>query len=487
VVQLNKYSLINIKEYVLKLAELIAEVLRVEVEIVDKELIRVAGTGGDASLAAKNHDGECLIYRRVIETGKKLVLENPGFHKFCTDCRKRHYCPEKFECCTPLIVDKEVVGVISLISFTDEQKKVILTKLKEYSDFLDRMSELIASKAKENYLEIQKERLIKSAAGDINIINLDSIIGKSNKILELKQKVRKIADGYANVLLTGESGTGKELFARAIHYESKRCEKPFIPVNCGAIPENLLESELFGYAGGAFTGANKGGKIGKFELASGGTIFLDEIGDMPLQLQVKLLRVLQDRVVIPVGSNKSMRIDVRVIAATNKNLEELVRIGEFREDLYYRINVIPIKIPPLRDRKEDIYLLLCELLNKYCCIYGLPLPKVSEKVMVCFNNYSWTGNIRELENAVEYIVNMLGSDREIHVEHLPPKLIEGNDNVDTDKELKLESLERNAIIKALKRYGTNTEDKKIAAEALGISLASLYRKINSYGINASNL
>lgn len=484
---MNKYSLINIKEYVLKLAELIAEVLKVEVEIVDKELTRVAGTGGDASLAAKNHDGECFIYRRVIETGKKLVLENPGFHRFCNDCRKRHYCPEKFECCTPVIVDKEVAGVISLISFTDEQKKVILTKLKEYSDFLDRMSELIASKAKESYLEMQKERLIKNAAVDSSIIKLDSIIGKSSKIIELKQKVRNIADGYANVLLTGESGTGKELFARAIHFESKRCEKPFIPVNCGAIPENLLESELFGYAAGAFTGANKGGRIGKFELANGGTIFLDEIGDMPLQLQVKLLRVLQDRVVIPVGSNKPMRIDVRVVTATNKNLEELVRTGKFREDLYYRINVIPIKLPSLRDRKEDIYPLLEVLLNKYCRIYGIAVPEVSELVMVRLKTYSWTGNIRELENTVEYIVNMLGSDREIHIKHLPPKLVEINAGDSIQEESRLEVLEKRAIIEALKRYGTNTEDKKLAAEALGISLASLYRKINSYGINASNL
>jgi transcriptional regulator with PAS, ATPase and Fis domain len=484
---MNKYSLINIQDYVLKLAELIAEVLRVEVEIVDMELNRVAGTGGHDNLAAKNHDGECLIYRRVIETGKKLVLENPGFHRFCNDCRKRHYCPEKFECSTPVIVDKEVAGVISLISFTDEQKKVILTKLKEYSDFLDRMSELIASKAKENYLELQKERLVKNASDDTNIINLDSIVGKSSKINELKQKVRNIADGYANVLLTGESGTGKELFARAIHYESRRCEKPFIAVNCAAIPENLLESELFGYASGAFTGANKGGKIGKFELANGGSIFLDEIGDMPLQLQVKILRVLQDRYVIPIGSNKPVRINVRVVTATNKDLEELVRNGMFREDLFYRINVIPIKIPPLRERKEDINPLLEVLLNKYCRIYGISIPVYNQEIVELLKSYSWTGNIRELENAVEYMINLLGGDKEITIKHLPSKLLESGTNKFEDEELRLEALEKKTIIKALKRYGTNTEDKRMAAEALGISLASLYRKINSYRIDPLSL
>ena len=484
---MNKYSLMNIKEYALKLAELIAEVLRVDVEIVDKDLIRVVGTGRYDNLTGKSLEGECLIYGRVIDSGKKLVLENPGFHRFCTDCRKRNYCGEKFECCTPVIVDKEVIGVISLICITDEQKKVILTKFKEYTDFLDRMSELIASKAKENYLEIPKERLINNATKYSSVVNLDSIIGRSRKITELKNRVKNIADGYANVLLTGESGTGKELFARALHFESKRCERPFIAVNCGAIPENLLESELFGYVSGAFTGANRGGKIGKFELANGGTIFLDEIGDMPIHLQVKLLRVIQDRLVIPVGGNKPVRIDARVVTATNKNLEDLIRDRLFREDLYYRINVIPINIPPLRERKEDIEPLLEFLFNKYCGIYDIDVPKFGEDIMEFFRSYPWIGNIRELENAVEYIINMLGGDREVSKRHLPPKLIEACSSLNIEEELKLQNLERMAIIKALMRYGNNTENKKKAADALGISLASLYRKINSYDIDVVNL
>jgi transcriptional regulator with PAS, ATPase and Fis domain len=476
----------NIKNYVLKLAELIAEVLRVDVEIVDNNLVRVAGTGRYDSFTGKELEGENFIYRRVIESGKKLVVENPGFHRFCSDCRKRHSCMEKFECCTPVIVEDDVIGVISLICFSDEQKKVILAKLKEYSDFLDRMSELISSKAKENYLELQKERLIKNLGKDSQIVNLDCIIGESKKIIELKQKIKNIADGYAHVLFTGESGTGKELFARAIHFESKRCERPFIAVNCAAIPENLLESELFGYASGAFTGANKGGKMGKFELANSGTIFLDEIGDMPILLQVKLLRVLQDRMVIPVGSNKPVKIDVRVVTATNKKLEELVSQGKFREDLYYRINVIPIKIPPLRERKEDIPLILNFLFNKYCRIYETEVPIVSEEIMELFYKYPWIGNIRELENTVEYIINMLGGSKKVAFKHLPPKIVEVCSSLEYKDELNLEVLERNTIIKALKVYGMNTEDKKRAAEALGISLASLYRKINSYGINIVN-
>ncbi len=478
-----KYSLIDIKDYVLKLAELIAEVIRVDVEIVDKNMTRIAGTGRYGSFIGKSLEGESFIYKRVIESGKKLVVENPGFHKFCSDCRMKHSCGEKFECCTPVIIEREVVGVIALICFTDEQKKIILAKLKEYSDFLDKMAELIASKAKENFEELQKERIIaQSKAEAVNEITLDSIIGEDIKIKELKNKLRNIADSYANILFTGESGCGKELFARAVHYEGKRRNCPFIAVNCGAIPEALLESELFGYAAGAFTGANKTGKIGKFELANNGTIFLDEIGDMPLQLQVKLLRVLQDRVVIPIGSNKPIKVNVRVISATNKNLEELIKIGSFREDLYYRINVIPLEIPPLRNRKGDIILLFKYLLKKYCDSYGIEIPDISGDVIRHIQEYSWFGNVRELENTVEYIINMLESERTIYVKHLPKKLINNNNLYIEEDEFNLEVLERKTIIQALKKYGTNTEDKKQAAKALGISLASLYRKINIYEI-----
>ena len=208
---------------------------------------------------------------------------------------------------------------------------------------------------------------------------------------------------------------------------------------------------------------------------------------MPIHLQVKLLRVIQDRLVIPVGGNKPVRIDARVVTATNKNLEDLIRDRLFREDLYYRINVIPINIPPLRERKEDIEPLLEFLFNKYCGIYDIDVPKFREDIMEFFRSYPWIGNIRELENAVEYIINMLGGDREVSKRHLPPKLIEACSSLNIEEELKLQNLERMAIIKALMRYGNNTENKKKAADALGISLASLYRKINSYDIDVVNL
>lgn len=481
----SKYNLMSIKEYVYKLCEVIREVLRVEVEIVNENLEIIAGSGERRIIGGNTVEVDNNIYIKALESGKKLVIENPGYHRLCSSCRRRYSCAHKFECCTPIKLGNKVIGVISLICFTDEQKKAILNKLKEYSDFLDMMSELIVSKAKENYLENEKSDLIAEYAEKKDCrVTLNSIIGQSKCMEILKNNIRLIAKGNANVLLTGESGSGKELFAKAIHFESYRKDKPFIAVNCGAIPEALLESELFGYAPGAFTGASKQGKIGKFELANRGTIFLDEIGDMPFSMQVKLLRVLQERVVVPIGGNKLISFDARIISATNKDLDALVKEGSFREDLYYRLNVIPAHIPPLRKRKEDINALMEYQLNKYCSIYKKSVPTVSKKVLQVFIDYPWFGNIRELENVIEYLVNIIGDKDIIELEDVPSKLVVSRVEEELKEELNLEQLEKFAIGKALSKYGLSTEEKKGAAEALGISLASLYRKIDKYKFKA---
>lgn len=481
-----KFNLIEIRDYVLKLAEVISEVLRVDVEIVDVDFVRIAGTGRYKSKDFVSIEGENLIYEKVIETQKKQVVENPGFHKLCVNCPKKNSCIEKFEYCIPIITDEEVIGVIGLVCFTENQKKIIIEKFKEYFDFLDKIADLIAAKAKENYVSFLEMHKI---SADINIIKskyyISSIIGNSKAIEKVKIQAKKIAGGNASVLITGESGTGKELFAKAIHFESRRSEGPFIAINCAAIPENLLESELFGYANGAFTGASKSGKIGKFELADGGTIFLDEVGDMPLQFQAKLLRVLQDRAVIPVGSNKIKTIDVRVISATNKKIEEMVRQGLFREDLYYRLNVIPIEIPPLRERKEDIQLLIDYFLKKFCISYGIDKPAIDKNALSALESYSWKGNIRELQNVVEYAVNIIQEEAEINLSHLPEN-IQNVQNQHENSSLNLEEIEKKTIIRALKLYGSSTEDKKYAAMALGISLSTLYRKLERFGIKEKN-
>ena len=336
-----------------------------------------------------------------------------------------------------------------------------------------------------NKLKKIKEEAITLTYG-INKTNIFSILGDSKKMMILKSKIRKISNSNSTVLITGESGTGKELVARAIHYEGNRRDKPFIAINCGAIPETLLESELFGYDKGAFSGANSNGRMGKFELANKGVIFLDEIGDMPLYLQVKLLRVLQEKTIVRIGSNKLISLDIRVIAATNKDLKELVRRGKFREDLYYRLNVIPIEIPPLRERKGDLELLLNSLIDKYNIEFNKSVYLIEDNVLEMFRKYKWYGNIRELENVVEFMVNLCDEKGIINETMLPDSFIESfheqmglekNGYNDIKEIIPLKDIEKKYIKKAIEIYGDTTEGKKIAAKKLGIGIATLYRRL----------
>ncbi|MBD7915944.1 sigma 54-interacting transcriptional regulator [Clostridium sp. Sa3CUN1] len=318
-----------------------------------------------------------------------------------------------------------------------------------------------------------------------NSIRTDNILGKTKIMEDLKSRVKKIALSSSTVLITGESGTGKEIFARSIHNEGNRRDKAFVAINCGAIPDTLLESELFGYVKGAFTGADPMGKIGKFELANKGTIFLDEIGDMPIYLQTKLLRVLQERKITRVGSNKEIDIDVRVIAATNKNLKELIKENKFREDLYYRLNVIPFEIPSLRERIKDIDILIEFFIKKYTELLDKTFDsiEITEEVMEAFYKYSWPGNVRELENTIEFIVNMIGTDGIINKDVIPKNILNNDDyerEIDSDEIIPIKDLEAREIRKALDIYGTTTEDKKRIAKKLGIGIATLYRKIDEY-------
>jgi len=309
---------------------------------------------------------------------------------------------------------------------------------------------------------------------------LQDIKSVSQPITDLKEKVKNIASGDISVLIRGESGTGKELFAHSIHQLSARSHQPFIKVNCGAIPEHLLESELFGYEEGAFTGAKKGGKKGKFLLAHGGTIFLDEIGDMPLNMQVKLLRVLQEKEVEPVGSVKPLAVNVRVIAATNRPLEKMIEEKRFREDLFYRINVITLKIPPLRDRPEDIIHLTDYFLDKISMRAGKRITMIDEEVRNVFYQYNWPGNLRELENVIEAAVHLAEGDR-ITLRALPdsltgdPKILIGQLSL---KEI-LEETEKRIIVTTLEQVN---QDKQKAARALGISKSSMYEKIKKYAL-----
>ena len=308
---------------------------------------------------------------------------------------------------------------------------------------------------------------------------LDKILGQSKVIVKLKNKVKRIPSS-STVLITGESGTGKEMFARAIHEMGMRKDKPFVALNCAAIPETLLESELFGYEKGAFTGADIKGKIGKIEIADKGVLFLDEIGDMPIYLQAKLLRVLEERSVMKIGSNTSKDIDIQVISATNKDLSEMVSTGMFREDLFYRLNVIPVEIPPLRERKDDVKLLSMQFIEKYSGLFDKKLYKIENKVWEHFESYNWPGNVRELQNVVEYLVSMMGDEGEIKENHLPSKIFNYNKGNEDEGNLNLESVEKGIIKEAILIAKDNNKGNQYIADQLGIGIATLYRKIKKY-------
>lgn len=366
----------------------------------------------------------------------------------------------------PIIKDGEIVGAVGKLLFRD---------VKDLKTLARKFNSLYSE------LEYYKEELRKVQGGKYTF---ESIIGENEKMQWLKTISMKAAKGNSTVLLLGESGTGKELFAHAIHTYSPRRNGPFIKVNCAALPENLLESELFGYEEGAFTGARKGGKPGKFELANGGTIFLDEIGDMTLSMQAKLLRVLQEREIERVGSTKTSRVDVRVVAATNRDLDQMIEKGEFRQDLYYRLNIISLHIPPLRERREDIMLLCNSLLKKINNNTPHDVTGVSPEALDYFLHYEWPGNVRELENVLERAINLMDEESFILPEHLPPavkrqhKMQELPNAVKNLAGIRFDA-EKQALYKALESAGGN---KSKAAKLLGIHRSGFYQKLRKYHI-----
>ncbi len=315
-------------------------------------------------------------------------------------------------------------------------------------------------------------------------VHFADILGKSRQIRDTVERSAMIAESNSTVLITGESGTGKELFARAIHYNSSRSREPFITVNCGAIPETLLETELFGYDSGAFTGAHKSGKAGKFEIANKGTIFLDEIGDLPLHLQVKMLHVLQRREIERVGGNHIISVNVRVIAATNQNLVRMVEDGEFREDLYYRLCVIPLHVPPLRERKDDLETLLYYFLDRFCRLLHKTIWGFDEETLALLKRYNWPGNVRELENALEYAVSFERGNR-ISLDSIQPRILQASQPIQestTSLKSSIDAVGKEAIYGQLAQTGYTTAGKRQAAQNLGISESTLYRRIKELGI-----
>lgn len=328
--------------------------------------------------------------------------------------------------------------------------------------------------------------MVAKRSGSIVRYRFEDIIGKDTGLKKVVDLARRFAHSPENVLLIGESGSGKELFAQAIHTES-RPQGPFMAVNCAALPRELIESELFGYEGGSFTGAERSGRPGKIELAHGGTLFLDEIGDMPLELQAVLLRTIEDKQVMRVGGRRYNKVDFRLIAATNRNLYNMVKENQFREDLYFRLSVLTINIPPLRARKEDIEILSKYFIETYCHKQGWKVPTLSPAAQARINEYEWPGNVRQLQNAMIYAVNTTLNDTimaedlpsYINLEIVPTKVDGGEDYFNDDEALSLQNIERNAIKAAMLRAENYIP---AAAEILGISKSTLYRKLKEYEI-----
>ncbi|GAB7027320.1 sigma-54 interaction domain-containing protein [Geotalea toluenoxydans] len=381
----------------------------------------------------------------------------------------------------PLIKDGRVIGCVGKILFMDIREIPLIAR---------QLQAAPESKGHPHTLN-RKEILFK--------YDTNSIVGQSRKIQELKETLLRVAQKNSNVLLRGESGTGKELFAHAIHAASTRHYSPFVKVNCAAIPEHLLESELFGYAEGAFTGAKKGGQIGKFEQAHTGTIFLDEIGDMPLYMQVKILRVLQEKELTNLGSTKQKTVDVRVVAATNRNLEQMVKEGKFREDLYYRLNVVALTIPALRERKEDIYPLTMNFIEQFNVEFGLSVKDLDADAWEIFKSYDWPGNIRELRNVVESAFNVV-SGHLITRAHLPEQLTQLCPDTTVDsvgiEDFIRASLGKKDITQIMDQFENLLLRKAVefchgnkqqASRLLGISRQGLYKKLGRQAIGGSDM
>lgn len=466
-------SLQILSESVQQFAEVLKAAIHLEVDVFDRDLNRVAGTGLTKGKVGRKIDPHGIVNTHIYNGEDRVIIDAPGVSKKCAACAHYGHCIYKKAVYASIKQGHHVIGAMGILALDEEQEKSLDGNTTAMLDLVDKIAELIGSKVSDYE---SNKRLRKAVLGTGNTIGLDQIISKSTVMEAFKKQVSRVANGDSTVLLMGETGTGKELFSRAIHTLSHRQKKPFVAINCGALPENLIESELFGYEKGAFTGANKDGKHGKFYLANQGTVFLDEVENMPLYMQQKLLRVIENREIEPLGAEKSIPIDIRIVAASNKNLEKMVAEGRFREDLYHRLNVIMLEIPPLRDRGVDILALSDHFIQHYNKKVHKSVEGLSDEVQSLFTAYRWAGNVRELQNVIEYAMNMEETGV-IQLVNLPDRMKNQDSNYNV-----LEAMEKEMIIKTLKKHGWSDDAKERAALELGISRSTIYRKIIKYKI-----
>jgi len=429
------------------------------------------------------------ITGRVAQTGRSALI--PDISKdprFLNLTQSRADKPTAF-ICVPIVHQKQIIGTMSIdLNITTDEKE-----LQRYQRFLELVANILAEAVagireaiEERSSLISENERLRRQLGDR--YRMHNIIGNCSSMRSVYEQIVQVADSTATVLIRGESGTGKELVARAVHYGGERRNNAFVSVNCAALPENLIESELFGHEKGAFTGATQQRK-GRFEMANGGTLFLDEIGDISPAVQVRLLRVLQEKTIERVGSSESFPVNVRVLAATSRNLEKEMDNGTFREDLYYRLNVFPIILPPLRERRSDIMLLTDHFLQKYSKMYGKNIKRISTSAINMMMAYHWPGNVRELENCVERAV-LTAADEVIHGYNLPPSLQTGDETHTSilsaegaDLTTLVESYEKEIIIDALKKYRGNAA---ASARHLNTTQRIINYRIKKLGIQPEN-
>ena len=572
----------DIREFVQEVVMAIAAVTQVEITVIDKNLVRVAGTGYYADELDSQLPPNC-ISDQILRAGKAIVLENPREDPLCAQCGFKNHCRELAEISFPISLDSVAVGNMALVAFTRKQREHLLANRDIYIAFLTKMANLISIKLeaaeKAKHVEVLKQHLetlvdkieqgiIYASPGskvlffnkiardflgpDLNVgVHMskvlpelswkrlepgDQLINREReainigiktidelgalvevqRISTIQQKehdirrrmnpkrhlahatfgdlignhpdyaasietARRYSRVDATVLITAETGTGKELFAQSIHNLSKRRDEPFVAINCAALPESLLESELFGYVGGAFTGARRGGKMGLFEQAHRGTILLDEIAEMPFRLQSSLLRVLQNKEVMRIGDDKLIPVDVRIIAATNKDLRRLVENGEFREDLYYRLNILRLNIPPLRDRIDDMPLLVQHFAVQTCRKCNRQPIAFTKDCMDLMGKHSWPGNIRELYNAVQRAVlltddSLVDHGLMVEILELPDKPAT-SDSVMVDLSLdgSFKNIQKQIIEQLIEHLGSEEEVSRIS----GLSKTTIWRRLHS--------
>jgi len=470
------------QEFIQLFSENLTAVLGFDITILDRNGNRVSGTGSyQHQIGKPAPDGSLL--RAVMKTGRPdMTYDVIKNESHCMSCKFFKECKETATIGYPIVKGSETLGVIGLMGFSTEQREKMIENADSLKEFLQHLSRVVESQLISQNERFQgQSNLYEDTLNSNKVITFDGFISKNEDMKDMIRKAKRIVNSTANVLIRGATGTGKEVLAKAIHFEGNRKNHPFVAVNCAAIPESLLESELFGYAGGAFTGANREGKAGRFELANNGTLFLDEIGDLPLSLQPKLLRVLQEKEIERVGGNKSLPVNVRVITATHRNLEEMVQSGTFREDLYYRINVIPLHTKLLKERRDDIPFFLQYFICKYCSILNRPYMTMDLQVEQWLIQYDWPGNIRQLENVVEYMVNMAEADM-IGFHDLPDYLYQAPVHTGGLSLDEMVAEYEKSIIQSFFLSGQARKDKEKVAEELKISLSTLYRKLERFNL-----